>query len=93
MRLITSPRLNGEDIEIVKKIVDDDDTLNLVDFGLDLDNLENEFEKNHVKALGWMLSSGLLEMKLAVVFNDDGSICDNETISEKGLFHQRSEYL
>ena len=89
MRLITSPRLNGEDIEIVKKIVDDDDTLNLVDFGLDLDNLENEFEKNHVKALGWMLSSGLLEMKLAVVFNDDGSICDNETISEKGLFHQK----
>ena len=54
-----------------------------------MDNLENEFEKHHVKALGWMLSSGLLEMKLAVVFNDDGSICDSETISEKGLFHQK----
>lgn len=89
MRLITSPRLNKEDIEIVKKIVDDDASLNLSDFGLDLVNLENEFEKNHVKALGWMLSSGLLEMKLAVVFNDDGSICDNETIAEKGLFHQK----
>ena len=89
MRLITSPRLNGEDIEIVKKIVDNDASLNPSDFGLDLDNLENEFEKNHVKALGWMLASGLLEMKLAVVFNEDGTICDNETISEKGLFHQK----
>ena len=89
MRLITSPRLNGEDIEIVKKIVANDSSLALSDFGLDLDNLESEFEKNHVKALGWMLSSGLLEMKLAVVFNDDGSICDNETVSEKGLFHQK----
>lgn len=89
MRLITSPRLNGEDIEIVKKIVADDPSLSLSDFGLDLNNLENEFEKNHVKALGWMLASGLLEMKLAVVFNDDGSICDNETIFEKGLFHQK----
>ncbi len=89
MRLITSPRLNGEDINIVKRIVENDPSLNLSDFGLDLDNLENEFEKNHVKALGWMLASGLLEMKLAVVFNDDGSICDNETISEKGLFHQK----
>ena len=89
MRLITSPRLNGEDIEIVKKIVENDPSLNPSDFGLNLDNLENEFEKNHVKALGWMLASDLLEMKLAVVFNEDGSICDNETISEKGLFHQK----
>lgn len=89
MRLITSPRLNKEDIEIVRKIVANDSSLALSDFGLDLDNLESEFEKNHVKALGWMLSSGLLEMKLAVVFNDDGSICDNETVSEKGLFHQK----
>ena len=89
MRLITSPKLNGEDIEIVKKIVSDDSSLTLSEFGIDLDNLENEFEKNHVKALGWMLASGLLEMKLAIVFNDDGSICDNQIISEKGLFHQK----
>ena len=89
MRLITSPRLNGEDIDIVKKIVADDSSLTMSDFGIDLDNLENEFERNHVKALGWILASGLLEMKLAIVFNDDGSICDNETISEKGLFHQK----
>ena len=89
MRLVTSPRLNREDIEIVKKIVKNDTSLNASDFGLDLDNLQNEFERNHVKALGWMLASGSLEMKLAVVFNEDGTICDNETISEKGLFHQK----
>lgn len=89
MRLITSPRLHGEDIEVVKRIAVNDSSLTPSDFGLDLDNLENEFEKNHVKALGWMLASGLLEMKLAIVFNDDGSICDNEAISEKGLFHQK----
>ncbi len=89
MRLITSPRLNGEDVEILKRIIDNDSSLCLSDFGIDLDNLENEFEKNHVKALGWMLTSGLLEMRLAIVLNEDGSICDNETISEKGLFHQK----
>lgn len=89
MRLVTSPRLNAEDVEVVKKIVANDSSLTPSDFGLDLYNLENEFERNHVKALGWMLAFGLLEMKLAIVFNDDGSICDNETISEKGLFHQK----
>ena len=35
MRLITSPRLNGEDIDIVKKIVDNDPSLNISVFGLD----------------------------------------------------------
>lgn len=89
MRLITSPRLNTEDIDIIKRIADDAASLTLSDFGLNLENLENEFEKNHVKALGWMLSNGTLEMKLAVVFNEDGSISNSEVISEKGLFHQK----
>jgi superfamily II DNA or RNA helicase/HKD family nuclease len=89
MRLITSPRLNSDDLEVIKKIAEDSSELTLRDFGIDKDNLEVEFEKNHVKALGWMLANGLLEMKLAIVFNEDGSICDNETISEKGLFHQK----
>ena len=89
MRLLTSPRLNREDIDIFEKITNNDKSLNVSDFGIELDNLEDEFEKNHVKALGWMLTTGLLEIKFAVVLNEDGSICDNETISEKGLFHQK----
>lgn len=89
MRLITSPRLNNDDIEIIKKVATDDPSLSLVDFGIDTNSLVSEFEKNHVKALGWMLTTGLLEMKLAIVFNEDGSICNNETVSEKGLFHQK----
>lgn len=89
MRLICSPRLNTDDIDIVKKIVNNDASLNTFELGIDFSNLENEFEQNHVKALGWMLYSGLLEMKLAVVFNEDGTICNNEIISEKGLFHQK----
>lgn len=89
MRLITSPRLSTDDIEVVKMIAENDSSLSLDDFGIDVSCLVDEFEKNHVKALGWMLASGVLEMKLAIVFNDDGTICDNETISEKGLFHQK----
>lgn len=89
MRLITSPRLNTNDIDIVKKIVENSKELSLYDFGINIQDLESEFEKNHVKALGWMLANGLLEMRLAIVFNEDGSICNNEIISEKGLFHQK----
>lgn len=89
MRIITSPRLNNEDINVVKKIAENSATLKLTDFGVDVNNLENEFESNHVKALGWMLASGLLEMRLAIVYNDDGTISDSEEVIEKGLFHQK----
>ena len=66
MRLITSPRLSKDDLDIVEKVASDQSDLTLLDFGIDLEHLENEFEKNHVKALGWMLGNGLLEMKLAI---------------------------
>lgn len=89
MRLITSPRLNSDDAEIIKRITNDDNSLKIEDFGIDFSSIESEFEKNHVKALGWMLSNGLLDMKLAVVYNSDGSICDNDSLTEKGLFHQK----
>lgn len=89
MRLITSPRLNSEDIDVIEKFANCSSELKLSDLGLNLDELENEFELNHVKALGWMLANGLLEMKLAIVFNEDGRACDNESLSEKGLFHQK----
>ena len=57
MRLITSPRLNKDDFDIVEKVASDYSNLTLSDFGIDLDHLENEFERNHVKALGWMLGN------------------------------------
>lgn len=89
MRIITSPRLNNEDIDVVKKVAEDSPTLNLADFGIDVHNLENEFESNHVKALGWMLASGLLEMRLAIVYNDDGTVSNSDEVIENGLFHQK----
>ncbi|WP_294532054.1 DEAD/DEAH box helicase family protein [uncultured Bacteroides sp.] len=89
MRLITSPRLDKDDIDMITKTTTNSPTISLKDFDIDVENIIDEFEKNHVKALGWMLSLGLLEMKLAIIYNDDGTICNNEVISEKGLFHQK----
>lgn len=67
MRIITSPILNSDDAAIIEKITNSRDSIELEDLGVFVDNIEDEFESNHVKALGWMLYNGLLEMKLAVV--------------------------
>ena len=89
MRIITSPILNTDDANMIKKITDSYDSLVLEDFGIEVDKIEDEFVSNHVKALGWMLYNGLLEMKLAIVHNENGKICSASELNENGLFHQK----
>lgn len=88
MRLITSPILSGEDAEIIRKVTESPESLTEVDLGVNLTNICNEFVDNHVKALGWMLREGLLEMKLAVITNN-GRPCTAEEVKNSGLFHQK----
>lgn len=88
MRLICSPVLNPNDYDIIQNIVNNGD-LTLEDLGFDFDKLESVFEADHVRALGWLLSQGRLEMKLAVLAGDDGSLMAKETLFAMGIFHQK----
>lgn len=88
MRLVTSPILSGEDAEIIRKVTESPEELTDVDLGINLTNICNEFVDNHVKALGWMLREGLLEMRLAVITNNNRP-CTIEEINKSGLFHQK----
>ena len=88
MRLITSPILDPDDYDIIKK-VSSGDNVTLEELKFDLDNIITDFEANHVQALGWMLEHGLLEMKLAIVAGDDGTILTRESLLQAGLFHQK----
>lgn len=88
MRLVTSPILSGEDAEIIRKVTESPEKLTDIDLGINLTNICNEFVDNHVKALGWMLREGLLEMRLAVITNNNKP-CTVEEINKSGLFHQK----
>ena len=89
MRIITSPILNSDDAAIIEKITNSPDSIELEDLGMFVDNIEDEFESNHVKALGWMLYNDLLEMKLAFVQNENGIISSASELIGNGLFHQK----
>ena len=88
MRLVTSPILSGEDAEIIRKVTESPEKLTDIDLGINLTNICNEFVDNHVKALGWMLREDLLEMRLAVITNNNRP-CTVEEINKSGLFHQK----
>ncbi len=89
MRLVTSPFLNSDDAAMIEKITKSPNSLELEDLGISIDRIEDDFVCNHVKALGWMLYNGLLEMRLAVVYNTNGSVCSASELNANGLFHQK----
>ena len=83
--LVCNPLLSKEDAETLSH---SPETLPQ-NIHIDLNNLKDELEKNHVKALEWMLANGMLEIKLAVVYGSDGKAVTSENIYQYGIFHQK----
>lgn len=83
--LVCNPLLSSEDAETITNSVKGLPP----DIDIDLSDLTSEFERNHVKALGWMLANGCLEIKLALVFDDNGNPVTADSISRNGIFHQK----
>ncbi len=84
MRLATSPRLTPEDVPIIESICrgEEPDAQTLTDLlrrGLQED-LGDEIAKNHVRALGWMLSNDRLEVRIVKPTPKSGF---------EGLFHMK----
>ena len=89
MRLVTSPILSSEDIAIMQKVIDNANNITASELGLDLTNLQDTLISDHVKALGWLLSQGRIEIKLAIVVDDKGLPITKENLISHGLFHQK----
>ena len=93
MRLIASPRLSPEDAAMINNSVEDPETLiaNCLLKGIDGSNITDQFCRDHVAALGWMLASGRLEMRVAVITDSAGRITtDQYLVHQKvGIFYDR----
>jgi len=88
MMLIVSPLLKEEDLDIIKQY-DNDPRMFLGEKMIkEIDEIENEFVKDHLFALGWMLANNRLEIKIAIAY-DNNRILSDTTINQIGIFHQK----
>lgn len=88
MRLITCPQLSKQDVEMLEKATKNVDELITDNFIKDYSQIESQFQKDHVQALGWMLANNKLEIKIAII-TKNGRICDKEQIEQIGIMHQK----
>ncbi|WP_405279355.1 DEAD/DEAH box helicase family protein [Methanobrevibacter sp.] len=81
MRLVCSAKLNPDDVEAIN---DSDDLKRIIsyNFAEDFESIENELLKNHVKMLGWMISKGILEIKIGVKVDENGNL-------DSGMVHPK----
>lgn len=82
IRLICSPVLSPEDAEALLALSGEAAETRLADLmfeNLRFEQLEDSLERDHVRALCWLLRNGALEMKVAISSDPQSS----------GLFHQK----
>lgn len=89
MRLITCPKLSKEDVEVINTSVDNIDEIFAQNFISDYSKIEDQFQKDHIAALGWMLANGYLEMKIALVLDQKGEIGDELVTISNSIMHQK----
>jgi len=92
MQLISCPRFQEKDIEVLRNLYDNSEILaeKIMLYELQgIETLEDEFIKDHVRAFGWMVSNGLLEIKVALVRDDSNVIASENQVSKRGIFHQK----
>lgn len=87
MHLIMSPRLSEEDITCITNATMSPEKILESSLLKEIDSIEDLIINDHVAALGWLIAHEILEIKIAVVYDDVGNILDYEDVEQKGIFH------
>jgi len=89
MKLIACPRLTKDDVDAVTR-ADQDPEKYLADSALhELEQIDEAFVRDHVRALGWMVANQKLEIKLCLPYDPEQRPRDQESLLRSGLFHQK----
>ena len=89
MKLIAGAVLKKEDTEAIRKGIQKPEEVIKRAAINDLDSIEDEFVRDHIMALGWLIAKQKLEIRIAIVEDKNGSTLDAESILRNGIFHQK----
>ena len=85
MDLLCGVDLNPSDVNMVKFASEHPEEILTSNFLSELDSIEDEIIKNHVKVLGWMIANKLLRIRVAVKVDSNG----NPITAGGGILHYK----
>lgn len=90
MRLLCGAQLDERDLIAIENA---DDLKNIVNknFLGEYENLENQFIKNHVLLLGWMIANDFLEIKIGINTDGENYKPDGMLHMKRGIFYDEND--
>jgi len=89
LRLVASPRFTKEDIDIISEVPEKLDGHLTTVMLSELEKLEDEFTRDHIYALAWLLSKDKLEIRVALLYDTNGKLLDLSQVNYASIFHQK----
>jgi len=86
MELVVGAKLRKVDIEAIKKGIEARERVIADAMIKNLDQIESEFVRDHVRALAWMVANNKLEIKVAIPLSAEAGTIGK---IEEGMFHQK----
>ena len=88
MQLVVGAELRPEDVQAIINGLGESEVIakSMKD---NLDSIEDECIRDHVRALAWMVANGRLQIKVAIMIGNDGNPLDVDTMEKRGIFHPK----
>jgi superfamily II DNA or RNA helicase len=89
MKIIASPKLNENDLQVMMDAGGNDEKFIEEKLLSELTEIRDDFTRDHVFALGWMLANNKLEIKVAISYDHEGRPISINDAQQSGIFHQK----
>jgi superfamily II DNA or RNA helicase len=89
IRLITGATFQEQDIVAIREAIDNPERVLEKTMLREFDNLEEEFVRDHIRALGWMVAKDRLKIRVAIVLDHNGYPLGLKDADKQGIFHQK----
>ncbi|MFH0963631.1 MAG: DEAD/DEAH box helicase family protein [Planctomycetota bacterium] len=89
MKLIACPKLMKDDVDAIMRASQDPEKYIAESALHELEQVDEAFVRDHVRALGWMVANKRLEIKLCLPCGLERLPWDHESLSRSGIFHQK----
>lgn len=89
MKLVVGARLQKRDVEAIREGLEEPEKVITEMMLKELEQIEEEFVRDHVKALAWLVARNQLSIRVAVVTDKHGQPIDYDTAIRQGIFHQK----
>lgn len=89
MKLVCGAKLQEADVKAIKEMGENPQKIIEKIMINDLETMEEEFIKDHVRALAWMMANNTLEIRIAIISDKDRFPLEAYQVENQGIFHQK----